>query len=240
MDAAWNATPGGTVFTRRALLPLYLLILASAVGAEDLPPPPGAQVQQLAGSTSALGMQLRIRRFSSDMPVEQVLAYYRKLWKEYNEFEMPPWRLIGRLDEGNYLNVQVQPDGDGGSWGYLSIGDLPKRLAEKRFGLALGKEAFPMMSGSTLINEQVDDDVGKKGRTLLISNSFSAQSNRNFYRNHYRGQDWSVLMDKTINPGKGQYALFFQRGGETVALAIQREQDATVIVANHVKRGLLR
>ncbi len=240
MNAGWIVARGGIVCIERLLPILLAFALFQQAIAVELPPPPHARVQSVAGSSSALGMRLEVRRFSADQTVEQVLDFYRGEWERYNEVDLPPWRMIGRVEGEHYLNVQVQPDGDGGSWGYLSIGNLPGRLADGRQGVNLDRTRFPMMSGSTLINDQVDDDPGKTGRTLLISNNFSAGANRTYYRNHFRSQGWRELMDQAVNPSRGEYALFYQRGNQTVALTIQRVKDATVVVANHVERGLLR
>ena len=211
---------------------------AASTLALEFPAPPKARVQQIAASTSALGMQLSIRRFDSDSPVEQVLAFYRELWDgEYRETEMPPWKMIGRLEDGHYMNVQVQPDNEGGSWGYLSIGDLPGRLEKQEKGSRLVNKSFPMMNGSTVLNEHVDNDRGRDARTLLISNTFSASSNHRFYRHHYQGRGWSLLVDKTVDPAAGEYALFFQQGSDAVAVTILRKGQRTYVLVNEVSRG---
>lgn len=217
-----------------------LLAVPGLAPALELPPPPKARVQQIASSTSAMGMQLSIRRFDTAMPVEQVLAFYRARWDDYRETDMSPWKMIGRLQDGHYLNVQVQADADGGSWGYLSIGDLPGRLARQESAPRLVKKSFPMMNGSTVLNEHVDRDQGRDARTLLISNTFSPSSNRRFYISHYETSGWSRLMDQTVSSSSGQYALYFQKGSDAVAVTILRKPGRTIVLANEVSQGLLR
>jgi len=194
----------------------------------------------ISSSTTALGMQLSIRRFEVDMPVERVLAYYRDLWKDgFAETQMKPWKMIGRRNDGEYHNVQVRKTDSGKAWGYLSISDLPARLDDKKYSIQMGK-IFPMMNGSTLLDDQLSNDIGKEGRLLLIQNDFSPRSNANFYRKHYQRQGWELLMNETTRPRQRGYALFFRKEHKTVVVTINDMQGKTLVVANPVSRGLLQ
>ncbi|MGD2117608.1 MAG: hypothetical protein PVG66_04555 [Chromatiales bacterium] len=221
-------------------LAALLMLLSAVLPAADFPPPPDAEVSSVAASTSSLGLQLNIRKFTSGRSMEQTLEFYRAFWQdEAAETEMPPWRMIGSRQGDEYFNVQVQSKADGGSWGYLSISDLPKKLDEKTYRMPTG-QGFPMMSGSRVMDDQHSKDPGKDGRTLVIENRFSAQSNRNFYVNHYQNQGWEIVMDQQVAPRNKGYALFVRKGPKTVGLTIAHEDGKTAIVANEVKRGLLR
>ena len=186
-----------------------------------------------------LHLMLRIRRFEVDLQVEQVLAFYRGQWPdEFAESEMPPWKMIGSRQGDEFFNVQVQAKGRNKSWGYLSVSDLPKRVDQKQYSLQMGKH-FPMMSGSQIINDQLDKNVGKTGRTLLIFNRFSVSANTKFYRNHFRSQGWDLIMDQQTGGTEPGQALYFRRDHESLALTINAQDNRTSIVANQVSRGLL-
>lgn len=219
---------------------LWLLLPLSAHAGDGFPAPPDADVQVVAASTTALGMSLRIRRFEVDMPVEQVLEFYRNLWDEdFAETEMSPWKMIGSRRGDEYHNVQVQKNSAGKSWGYLSISDLPGRLDDKTYSIQVGK-SFPMMSGSRLLDDQLSNDVGKTGRVLLIRNGFSPRSNAIFYRKHYQRQGWELLMNETTRPRQRGYALLFRKAHQTVGFTINEMQGQTLVVANPVDRGMLQ
>ena len=216
-----------------------LLALMAETQAEDFPAPPSATVENIAGSVTSMGMNLNIRRFKIERSVETVLTFYRNLWgKEASESEMPPWMMIGRIDGDHYYNVQVQSVA-AGSWGYLSISDLPGRLEDQSYEYPDGGN-FPKMNGSQVIDDQVSDDPGKKGRTLMIANGFSVKSNHSFYKNHYRNQGWNVVMDQQTEPRQAAYALYMTKGPKTVTLTIFESDGKTMVVANEVNRGLLR
>lgn len=216
-----------------------LLFWTLSVAAAELPGPPDAQIERIAPSTTSLGMRLSIRRFRVDRSMEQVLDFYRQLWKDQAvETELPPWQMIGTRVDGQYLNVQVQPQGRG-AWGYLSISDLPERLDSKQYDALMGG-SFPMMNGSQVLDDQVSKDPGKDGRVLLIRNRFSPFTNLNFYKRHYANRGWQLVMDEQVAPRQGAYALYFSKGRESLTLTINRLDGETSIVANHVKRGLLR
>jgi len=218
----------------RWLVLLSLLLAAPLRAAPDLVAPPHARVASVAGDTGALGMRLAIRRFESEQSPEAVLAFYRKRWKgRAAEAAMPPWRMIGRLVDGEYHNVQVQAAAGGGSWGYLSVSDLPRRARKGRYTLAdLGK-GFPRMGGSRVLDDQPSRDAGKRGRTLMLQNGFSVAGNAGFYRRHYQGQGWRLLLDEAVAArGRGQ-VLAFARRGERLLIAINRsDENTTTVVAN--------
>lgn len=222
----------------RALLLVWLLWPGSLL-ALDFPAPPDAQVASIAASTTALGMQLEIRRFEVRMSQAEVLAFYKDLWKDQAvESEMPPWRMIGTRKEGQFLNVQVQPRDTDTAWGYLSVSDLPERLEKKTYGVSMGPP-FPMMSGTEVLDDQMSKDIGKQGRVLLLKNSFTPTANLHFYKNQLQGQGWEVLMDEQTAPRGGGYALYLTRGSESLSLTINRLEGETSVVVNQVKRSLI-
>lgn len=230
--SADGVLPHAFILLLALLVPGWLLAL-------DFPPPPNAEVASISSSTKAMGMQLEIRSFYVKLSPDEVLAFYKRLWKDQSvESEMPPWRMLGTRQDRHFLNVQVQPKGAEGAWGYLSVSDLPERLDNKSYGTDTGP-AFPMMGGSQVLDDQQSKDIGKSGRVLLIKNGFSPRANLHFYKNHFHGQGWDILMDEQTAPRDGGYALYMNKGSESLTLTINRLEGETSIVANQVKRSLL-
>jgi len=228
--------------TDRTVLKLFMLpvlLWPMTNTAEDFPAPPKATLEEVAGSVTSMGMNLNIRRFQTDDGVERVLDFYRARWgDEASESIMSPWNMIGKIVGEQYFNVQVQAAGNG-SWGYLSISDLPGKLMEKSYAFPDGGN-FPRMSGSTVMDDQISKDPGKDGRTLLISNTFSVKSNHDYYRSHYQNNGWRIVMDEQTEPRQAAYAMYMTKGADSVTLTIHRQGGQTMIVANQVKRGLLK
>ncbi len=229
------------VYIKATLLLCLGLWLPLSVSADaDFPPPPDATVVNISSSTTSIGMQLQIRRFQVDMSLEEVLSFYRTFWKDGSaEADMSGWKMIGSRQGNHYLNVQVKPNGRNKSWGFLSVSDLPQRLDNKNYSVQMGGR-FPMMSGSQILDDQLSDDIGKEGRTLLIVNKFTPKSNLNFYRKHYRNQGWNIVMDEQTQPRSTGFALYVNKGQQSVGITVNKLDGQTSIVANHVKRGLIR
>ncbi len=223
-----------------ALCLLLLLPTWSAQARTELPAPPHARVTTVSTGTKAMGMQLRIRRFETRQSVDEVLAFYRKRWKDHAaESRMPPWRMIGQLVDDEYHNVQVQARAGGGSWGYLSISDLPGQARQHRYTLANPGKGFPRMGGSRVLDDQSNRDPGKLSRTLMFSNRFSVASNTSFYKRHYQGLGWRVLLDEA-SAAQGQgHVLTLARRGEQVTITLNRVAGQTRVVANHEQAKVL-
>jgi hypothetical protein len=169
-----------------ATLALLLCVVPAWAAKDRFPVPPGANLVAVADQINYEGMTMQVRKFDVEMSVQEVLDFYRGYWKDaFVENDMPPWKMISTKQGDRFYTVQVQTAGAGKSWGYLGVSDLP-RVLEK--GGKLGSQArksFPMMDGSTVVNDLDHDDPGRKSRTLWINNRFSVTSNADYYRNFY-------------------------------------------------------
>jgi len=207
--------------------------------------PPRSTVEWVSPESRVEGMELKIRRFEAvSLSVDDVLKFYRKEWKDLAaELDVPPWKMIGTKQRKEYWNVQIQKRAAGGVWGYLSVSDLPDLIDQgKPFGANAegvkgnGGQGFPKMSGSTVINDFAQRDIGRKGRTLLIQNDFSVSSNASFYRSHYENRGYRSTIDQG-DSGRGSHVLFMNKGNEQVSVTINQLQGKTSITANEVSNG---
>ncbi len=209
---------------------IFITCICSTTLAVDLPNPPDSTITQVTNSTTAFGVKMEIRRFESRLSQEKIIEFYSKRWTDTAAItQFDPWEMIGRVDREKFVNVQVQ-NGFAGSWGYLSISDLPTAIEKDKVQIPEGKH-FPKMSGSKVLSEQNHNDPIKKGRTLVISNNFSVDSNGNFYRNHYQGQGWQLVADSKGSKLKGA-AMTFSKGRQLLSLTINRVNSTTSVVAN--------
>jgi hypothetical protein len=216
----------------------YLLQPSYALAKQGFDGPPKASMQWVSQETQAMGMQMQIRRFQSNtLSVEGVLAHYRKIWGDQSaETDMPPWKMIGTKRGGRFWNVQVQSSGRRSSWGYLSTSDLPA-IAEGKKKLVLNQgQNFPKMAGSTVLNDFLQKDIGRKARTLLIENQFSVTSNTSFYREHYQNNGYAAVMDQA-NGRSSTHVLMLSKLKKEVTLTIQNSGGKTQVVVNEVEHG---
>ena len=214
----------------------WALFTSPVLAFSPFPAPPKSQTLSVSEETQSLGMKLRIRKFTSRLSPEQVIGFYQQLWPEDGALTpLPPWQMIGRAHKGKFYNVQVQSQGRG-SWGYLSVSDLPKRIEDN--SLEISKKDFPMLSGSQVIDDQRHQDPHKRGRTLMISNQFSIDANSKFYLEHYRRLGWKVSGNTQGSRLRGR-VLVLQKGNDLLNLTIQKLAGGTYVVANTVSGGII-
>jgi hypothetical protein len=227
------------------ILFLPLSIPAQVTAAPDFPPPPNASVEWVGKDLQVNGIKSQVRRFISNKSIEKVVEFYREEWKKPVAKDQPgftetiasaPWYIISRIEDGYLLNVQVQvkPDDDSGSWGYLSLSPLPKNIDPGDLG-----KGMPKMSNSHVMSEVKSDDPGKKATTMIITNDHSVSSNVTFYRNHYQNKGWTVETDRELDQGKN-HALVFKTRRNRVTMMFMKDKNSTKIVINNVTNSILR
>ena len=233
---------GGIVNIRFLIFICGLCFITSALAKPRFDAPPRATVEWVSPDGQIEGMQLAIRRFEvPSMTVDEVLQFYRRKWKDQAaEVEMSPWQMIGTKQQGEYWNVQVQAGANGGAWGLLSISDLPDMIDnDKPIGSnAKGNSGkrFPMMAGSSVVNDIAQRDIGSTGRTLLLQNEFSVSSNASFYRNYYQTRGYQAMVDHTDARAES-HVLVLNKLNHGISLTINKLDGKTSIVANEVKNG---
>lgn len=225
-------------FSKTLLFVSLLFSSGLSWAGRDFVAPPNAKVEWVTPDAKTEGMQLKIRKFTVlNMNMDDVLTFYREEWEgEFAEVDMPPWKMIGTKQDKEYWNVQVQRGSNGGSWGYLGVSDLPEILEKgQTLGGKKGK-GFPKMAGSTVVNDNQYQDIGKKSRMVLLQNKFSIASNVSYYRNHYVNNGWNTVMDRSSQLNGG-HVLYLSKGSESMGMTFSRSDGKTSVVANGVKHG---
>ena len=223
---------------------LYPTIL---IAAPDFPPPPQASVEWVSQNMQINGIPSAVRAFHSNNSIEEVVAFYRKEWRDPVEKDMPghmenitaaPWYVISRAEDGYLLTVQVQVNErtGKGTWGYLSLGHLPDM---DNFDFEQGK-GIPKLRDSYVLNESISKDPGKKAKTLLISNSHSLQNNVAFYRSHYEGLGWTNETDTDLGGAGKMHSLVYKTKRNRITMIFLKDDNDTDtrIVINSVTNSI--
>lgn len=218
------------------VMPLCIYI-SNASAARDFPVPKYFEISDVSPDTTTYGMNFNIRKFETREQASTVVDFYQQKWGEQAVVtEYGQWTMVGKNTGKQFYNVQVQT-GVSGSWGYLSISDLPERIEKEDYELP-GQRRFPHMSGSRILNDKQHKDIGKSARTILLVNNFSVSANGQYYLNYYQGKKWSLLADNK-NSKMHTRVMTFQKGSKVVTLTIAKVEKHTNVVANIESARLL-
>ena len=206
--------------------------------AKSFDAPPKSTVKWVTKESSSYGLQLQVRRFESNsLSQQQVLDFYRRQWGDQGaETDAPPWKMIGTSDGNYFWNVQVQSTGRKSSWGYLSVSDIAGiAFGKKKMVVNMGED-FPKMSGSTVVNDFHQEDLGRSARTLLLQNDYTVSSNVSYYKNYYEGRGYTAVMNHSDDRNTN-HVLLMSKIGKEVTMTIHTDGSKTNVVANEVKHG---
>jgi len=218
-------------FTSWSALLFASIFIVEICGAVEIPNPKWLNPVLVADKMVINGLPSVVYYFKVDRAAEEVLQFYRTKWQMsedgknpgYKENRADNWQVISRLSDKRYLlTVQVKNLEAFTSTGYLAIGDLKNMETRPDVGTDV-----PQMNGSKVVNDLTSHDPGKKGRSVMIVNDFSVQSNSNFYRQYYSDRNWSQLIDL---PQQGGQVLAFRHFGKEAHLVINENFGSTQIV----------
>ena len=239
MSFSMNLTNPHYLLTIGLAMSFFAGVAGEAGGREPgFPPPPNASLEWVSNAISWNGVDLGVRKFQSGDQIGDVADFYRKRWAKgidglpgYREAFASPWLILSKLDGDHLLAVQIQPAGNGGSWGYLSISDLPA-LARGDDPARVSPPSFPAMRGSQIVDDMSSRDPGKSGRVLSLTNAFSLDGNVTFYRDHYGASGWASQVDQAYGSG---HTLVFAHDGRQVHIVVRRSDTGSAVVANEVE-----
>lgn len=224
-------------------LTLWALLfpLTGFARAPELPSPPEARVSWVAQNMTFNSMPMAVRQFTTKHSLDEVLEFYKDEWRTSPEPPQPgflindlapPWITISRIEDGYMLLVQVQPAGDDGALGYLSVSRLPTDRRAPR----LAKD-FPLPSETLVVNEIASRDPGQTGRTMMFANKHDLASNVAFYRSEY-ADGWVVDMDKAVSDV--MHVLAVRKGRQRIDLVLaELKRGVTRIMVTEVTHDLL-
>lgn len=207
-------------------------VLAESLDCPDFPEPK-AKVQWVAPYMIFNGVPMSVKRFDSEQKPADILAFYRTVWAAAGnaapvENQVAAWQTIGVARGKCFFSVQVQPAGKNGSTGLLSATQTSDTTR-----VISADKVLPMMTGSSIINDIEHRDDGKNARTILLSNSFSPESNADFYRQNMANQGWKIVSSYQITTSKGPgITIVMKRQLAETNIVITRQGKNTVVLAN--------
>ena len=227
-------------FIACALLISALVVQAKSTNATDacpdFPAPKSARLQSVAEEMSFNDVPMSIRRFDSGDAPNAILAYYREQWASSDkksapiEYPMGNWKVIAVLRGSCFFTVQVMTDGKTGSTGFLGVSAPPAATPQIR-------DDLPMMTGSKVVNNIAHSDGGKVGRTVLLSNGFSPDTNAVFYRNAYAGRGWQVLNDYRMERSDDRGSVVVMKNGlREMTVTATKQGDNTQVLLNFMSQ----
>ena len=221
------------------LLPAFALQAKSSNATDacpDFPAPKNARLQSVAQQMDFNDVPMNIRRFDSTDPPDVILAFYRIKWASAKKADAPieyplgDWKVIAAYRDSCFFTVQVMTDGKTGSTGFLGVSAPPPDKPVVR-------DEVPMMTGSNVVNDIAHKDGNKIGRSVLLSNGFSPETNASFYRNAYTGQGWQVLNHYRLEkPGARGDVLVMKNGQREMNVTATRQGENTQVLLNFMSQ----
>ncbi|MCO7223842.1 hypothetical protein [Pleionea sp. CnH1-48] len=210
------------------------VVSCSDVAAKDpiFPVPDSFKISMVSDSLDFNGFELQPMEFETDDTEEEINAFYLKEWgREGIKYsDIPGWKITSHIEKGMLFTVQI-PKKEGkrlkGSVirGYLGISNLPsiKKLSRK-----LGK-GFPMLPGTKVFNDILQNDLGKEARTLWMVNEKGVSRNLEHISKYYKSKGWTVL--EKAKPESNGSALMMNKGGSSLDMSVQKMGKYTHILA---------
>ena len=184
---------------------------------------------------------MAIGEFSSSLPADEVLSFYRQRWAEggvsgiddlqdlpgFMESSMPGWGMISRLQDEHQVLIQLSTEQTNGSSGFVSIMPLhasPPSLQSQNQGV---------FAGLSLLSNNASQDGADRSLMQVFSSPSSVYATHVRYRDKLTGQGWRVLMDEAIDNGK---VMILSRDQSRLELSFLASPEyASVLVAHEVE-----
>jgi len=221
-----------------AMCSLSPLAAAESLSCPTFVEPSKAKIEWVAPYMVFNGVPMSVKRFDSEQSPAEILAFYRRAWAQPPgkqapvENSIPPWQTIGVVQGKCFFTVQVQSANLSGSTGLLSA-----TQADGKPRVISADKVLPMMTGSEIINDIEHRDAAKTARTLLLSNTFSPETNADFYRRMLTDKGWKVISSYQITTAKGPgITIIVKKQLAETNIVITREGSNTMILANLVDK----
>ena len=227
-EAFWLQAAGrdGTAWAAYLLVLFFVPGVASA-GWPRVVEPPASTVEQIGGNVAYNSVPMQIYVYTSKLSPERVLAFYRDRWSDgFVENAYEGWRQISRLEDEYFITVQVGPGEGRGTRGRISIMHLHERPVDNPGA------GVPKLQGTVVMNDTVSSDPGRKNRTVAMINTYSVESNADYYRRHYLERGWSTTLKQDMG---GNHMTVYRKGTDEVTVVINKGDGGSMIVINEVK-----
>lgn len=203
---------GGTT-----LLWLPMVAMAGLFSWPSPPVLPDTTTQVVAHRIIFNGLDMRAQVFESPRSPEEILAFYRKVWRgQVVVNSMGNEQVIGHREGDYFMTVQISASGTGskGNIGVVDVATAPEHFVP-------GK-GIPTPMDSKVFNDIRYPDDPIPTRMVALRNQLSPQQNVTFYRERLEGEGWKPLTDRCAPSG---CVLDFKRGDQKMNLVIEPQQN---------------
>lgn len=200
----------------------------------EFPLPDHARVLVVGDNLNINGLPTRVLQISSRKTPNEVLAFYRKVWRRaavkggpgFVENNAGGWGIISRPEGSFHLTVQIAEADMGSAKGFLSV-SRPLQLKNHK------TDFFAQPAGSEVLLDLVSDDAGKQGRVVQFRNRQSVASNYSFYKQRYQSQGWSMMSE--LPPQRNRALLLMNKRSGKLSLVLNRKgrESYGVLVESH-------
>ena len=214
---------------------MAMLALAASAGQPDWPEvdfPEHAKAYVVAANMKYNGVPMKIWEFRTGQKVEQILSFYKETWSEeqnakagrpeYIEYDIGPWKVVSKLEEGFQTTVQVMKINKTSA---VAVVGMSKLLEE---GEVAEKPAIYVPDGSEVISVLEAVDNGSPSTTLLARNKMSKKANFDRYFSHFSSKGWNRVGGD--ERGQTNSVLIMKKRGSELSLTFNRAEGATEIV----------
>lgn len=220
---------------------LGLCLLASmgwahaAPSCASFPTPPSSRLVVVAQDMIVNGVPMSASELHTKQGPSDVMRFYRGEWESRSqrvvETNEGGWQTLATKDGNCFFTAQIKAGVGTGTYALLGVTQLVTGTPKVR------GDGFPKMGGSTVYNDIVSKDLGKTGRTLVMTNTFSADANASFYRSAMEGSGWVAVSDRKAKiEGSARLVQIWRRGLEEANVVIGTAGDQTSVVVNIVDR----
>tara|TARA_R110001592_G_C13189889_1_gene752291 strand:+ start:3749 stop:4438 length:690 start_codon:yes stop_codon:yes gene_type:complete len=222
-------------------LVIWFCLFCLQAHAENWPefPIPKNERAVIVGNQIAVnGLTMKIMEMTSKSTVSDIIEFYKKAWEVpvkkdapgYIVNEVNPYTIISRAEKDFLMTIQVKKHEKKGSYSLLAISNVQN----ERVVSILGK-GFPKMNTTEVLSDIKSQDIYQEGRTLIMENSFSVQSNINFYRDYYLKRGWNDITQGQVS-STNMAVMIMNKNKHELNLTFNRAENRTHIVAVAVTR----
>lgn len=201
-------------------------VVADTCDFEDFPVMDNMELVALMDDASHNNRPMMVRGYRSEDSREQVITYYQAEWEgrvDWSTYGI--WDQITTLTDDCMMTVQVARDGVTESHGRLIISIIPSASSQGALGFDLVKPNDAIVVTDTLTN-----DGPKTGRVSLLSVESDVSSMKQFYRNEYHNDGWTLEREFE---DAGNAVQVYRRGTETTNVLMRPSPSGSQVLLQH-------
>jgi hypothetical protein len=199
--------------------------------------PPEASVTYV-GSVVQNGLPLQMKQFSVNQSLAEVFSFYKQRWSDtenykenvpyFIEKEVGEWRILSKMEDHCSVVVQAKPVSGGATEGFISVSDLSQKKQVTEL-----TSTFPRLVDSELLSTTESEDSGRLATTMMLTNNYSVEDNKSYYRSSMDEQGWNFMRGGIHN---NVAMLYFYKEEQQCEIVISQSDDGkTIIFANVVQ-----